>query len=101
MTYVIAVLATLVRFFRPSRGTHAAPFAMRRDIRQEARAARSRRYVPTIPPARPSGPGYNPFAAVAPVRGPYVSPPPAAMVRGHLRAHEARAAVRTVEKVAA
>lgn len=52
MGYVIALFAFLVRLVRPSRGLHAAPYAVRREVREEARAARVRRYANPLP-ARP------------------------------------------------
>ncbi|MGW9558128.1 hypothetical protein ACWGSK_26935 [Nocardiopsis sp. NPDC055551] len=88
------MLATLVRLLRPAHGLHAAPRALRRDLREEARAARVRRYADPLP-ARPTGPGYA--SALRPVPADYVSvvqaeavSPPADIVRGYYRAHEAR-----------
>lgn len=99
MSHVIALLSLIVRLFRPSRGIHAVPRALRRDVREEARAARPRRYVPEIPPAAPTGPGYgNPFASLVPVVEPDAVQPPAALVRPGYRAWEA---ARTARKAVA
>lgn len=64
MSTLLAMLATLLRLLRPSRGLHAAPLAIRREVREEARAARVRRYA-NPGPARPTGPGYA-FALPSP-----------------------------------
>lgn len=65
MTLVLAFLATLARFCRPSRGLHSAPLAVRREVREEARANRVRRYADPLP-ALPSGPGFAEAAPVVP-----------------------------------
>jgi hypothetical protein len=106
---VLAVFAALIRILRPSRGLHAAPRAIRREVREEARAARVRRYANPLP-ARPTGPGHA-FALPSPrqplddaPRGTPVPAPadyvpgidtdavaePADIVRGYYRAHEVR-----------
>lgn len=56
---LLVMLATLVRLLRPSHGLHAAPRAFLRDLGEEARAARVRRYANPLP-ARPTGPGTLP-----------------------------------------
>lgn len=109
MHSLLAMLATLVRLLRPSHGLHAAPRALRRDVQDEARAARVRRYANPLP-ARPTGPGYasalpvprRPLdealpATLRPVPVDYVSvvqaeavSHPVDIVRGYYRAHEAR-----------
>lgn len=109
MQSLLAMLATLVRLLRPAHGLHAAPRALRRDLREETRAARVRRYANPLP-ARPTGPGYAfalpvphlpldaaPPATLRPVPADYVSvvqeeavSPPVDIVRGYYRAHEAR-----------
>ena len=90
----------------PLRG---APYAVRREVREEARASRVRRYANPLP-ARPTGPGYAsafpsprrpldtvPPATPLPVPVDYVPlvhaedlNPPTDTVRGYYRAHEAR-----------
>lgn len=123
MSYVIALLSLLVRMVRPSRGLHAAPLAVRRDVQDEARANRVRRYARPLP-AWPSGPGYDTADAdeiptvPAPRRAPDEAPavlvpvpadyvpvvapedvqPQAAMVRGHFRHWEAVQARARVER---
>ncbi len=100
MTYVIAALATLVRLFRPSRGIHAAPLAVRRDVREEARATRVRRYANPLP-ARPSGPGYSPLLPLVPPVAPVTALLPTVVIRRyHVSQEAARTAVIT-GKVAA
>ena len=113
MHSLLAMLATLVRLLRPSHGLHAAPYAVRREVREEARAARVRRYANPLP-ARPTGPGYAsvfptprrpldtaPPMTLRPVPADYVTVvhaedlnPPADIVRGYYRAYEARQRVR-------
>ena len=109
MHTLLAMLATLIRLLRPSHGLHAAPRALRRDLREEARASRVRRYANPLP-ARPTGPGFVsafpaqrrpldevPSVVLRPVPADYVPVvqaeavnPPADIVRGYYRAHEAR-----------
>lgn len=109
MHTLLVMLATLVRLLRPSRGLHAAPRALRREVREEARAARVRRYANPLP-ARPAGPGYAsalptprrpldgaPPVTLHPVPTDYVPvvqaesvSPPVDLVRGYYRAHEAQ-----------
>lgn len=101
MKNITALLALVLRVLRPSHGLHAAPFVVRREVREEARAARLRRYAPAIPPARPSGPGHSPLASLVPVVDPATVLPPTAVVRHYYVAHEAAQAARTVGKVAA
>jgi hypothetical protein len=98
MKNISALLALILRVLRPSRGVHAAP---RRAVREEARAARPRRYVPVIPPARPCGPGYNVFASPWPVVAPATALPPTTVVRRYYVAHEAGQAAHATGKVAA
>ena len=100
MNTVLTLIATVFRLLRPSRGIHAAPRALRRDLREEARARRVRRYANPLP-ARPTGPGYAsavPTPSVAlrsapadylPVIQPEDVNPPADIVRGYYRAYEA------------
>lgn len=117
MHTLLAMLATLVRLLRPSHGLHAAPRALRRDLREEARASRVRRYANPLP-ARPTGPGFaSAFAAprrpldealsvvLRPVPADYLPvvqaeavSPPADIVRGFYRAHEARQALGRVDR---
>lgn len=98
---LLAILATLVRLLRPSHGLHAAPRVLRREVREEARAARVRRYA-NPRPARPTGSGYA-FALPAPRRPLDATPPvtlhsvqaeavsgPEDLVRGYYLAHEAQ-----------
>lgn len=109
MHSLLVMLATLVRLLRPSRGLHAAPRALRREVREEARAARVRRYANPLP-ARPTGPGYA--CALPAPRRPLDGAPPVTLrsvptdyvpvvqseavspsvdlVRGYYRAHEAQ-----------
>lgn len=101
MSHLTALIGLILRFVRPSRGVHAAPFVVRREVREEARAARPRRYVPAIPPARPSGPGYSPLASLVPVVDPATVLPPTAVVRRYYVAHEAAQVARVVGRVAA
>lgn len=117
MSTLLAMLATLLRLLRPSRGLHAAPRAMRREVREEARAARVRRYA-NPGPARPTGPGYA-FALPSPrqplddaQRGVLVPVPadyvpvvdadavaePADLVRGYYRDWERKEARRRVDR---
>ncbi len=89
MPYFTALIGLVLRVLRPSHGLHAAPRALRRDLREEAKAARVRRYANPFP-ARPTGPGYgNPFASLVPVVDPDAVQPPAALVRPGYRAWEA------------
>lgn len=88
MGTLLSLFAVLVRLCRPSHGVHAAPRALRRDLREEAKASRVRRYANPLP-ARPSGPGYNPFASLVPVVDPSAVQPPASMIRPGFRRWEA------------
>ncbi|USY18626.1 hypothetical protein NE857_25525 [Nocardiopsis exhalans] len=67
------MLATLVRLLRPSHGLHAAPRALRHEVREEARAARVRRYANPLP-ASPTGPGHT--SAIPAPRRPLDGAPP-------------------------
>lgn len=113
----MALFCLALRFLRPSRGLHAAPLAVRRDVRDEARARRAsrvRRFAARPLPALPSGPGFDARAETgggpplpAPRRAPatasrpfFVGGAPVArteavhpgedLARGYYRAHEAR-----------
>ncbi len=113
MHTLLAMLATLSRLLRPSRGLHAGPGDYLRTLRAEARvrrAKRVRRYAENPGTPRPVGPGFasavpvprRPLDEAPPVtRRPdpadYVPvvqaeavQPPADIVRGYYRAHEAR-----------
>lgn len=70
---LLAMPATLIRLLRPSRGLHAAPRVLRREVREEARAALVRRYANPLP-ARPAGPGYA--SALPAPRRPLDTTPP-------------------------
>ena len=94
MSTLLAMLATLLRLLRPSRGLHAAPRALRADLREEARqrkAARVRRYAETLPAANGSPRTLVPVPAdyVHVVQADAVAEP-ADIVRGFYRAHEVR-----------
>lgn len=108
MGTLLAFLALVVRTVRPSHGLHAAPRALRWDLREEARAARVRRYANPLP-ACPAGPGYAsalpaprrpldeaPPVTLRPVPADYVPVvqpeavnPPAEMIRPGFRCWEA------------
>jgi hypothetical protein len=114
---VLAVFAALIRILRPSRGLHAAPLAIRREVREEARAARVRRYANPLP-ARPTGPGYAlalpptrqplddaPRGVLVPVPADYVPvidtdavAEPVELVRGYYRDWERKEALRRVDR---
>lgn len=117
MSTLLAMLATLLRLLRPARGLHAAPLAIRREVREEARAARVRRYANPLPP-RPTGPGYAfplpptrqplddaPRGVLMPVPAdhvPVVDPRavevPADLVRGYYRDWERKEALHRVDR---
>ncbi|MCY9786773.1 hypothetical protein KIK06_23085 [Nocardiopsis sp. EMB25] len=108
MSHVIALLSLIVRLFRPVRGLHAAPRALRREVRRANRVRRYAKDIPTVATADntldvPRVPAPRPAPDVAPPRTlgpvpadyvPVVDPSavaaPAAIVRGHYRAYEAR-----------
>lgn len=112
MPYVTALLFLVARLVVPSRGLHAAPLALRAELRAEARARRAsrvRRYLRPLP-ASPAGPGFDPVPAPAvpsahvPVVDPRAVDVPAAIVRGYYRDFERRQAqartIRTQEAAA-
>lgn len=73
MTHLMALLCLVSRAVRPSRGLHAAPFVLRRELREEARARRARRvrrYAERVPAATGAQPSANPVPLVPAPRGP-------------------------------
>jgi hypothetical protein len=110
----MALLCLFLRALRPTRGLHAAPRCLRRELRAEARTRRAnrvRRYaidVPTVAetestpdtpripsprrsPQRSLPEALRPVPAdYVPVVDPSAVAVPASIVRGYYRAHEAR-----------
>jgi hypothetical protein len=116
MSTLLAMLATLVRLLRPSKGLHAGPDDYLRTLREEARArrvTRTRRYAASPGPVHQTEPWYASvvLSPHRPLNDPRVAlrsapagfvlwtheesvHPPADIVRGYYRAHEARQRVR-------
>lgn len=86
MHHLMALLCLITRALRPSRGRHAAPLVLRREVREEARANRVRRYAATPGSPRPVDP--RPFAMFTPVVPSHEVEPPEELVRGYYLAHE-------------